>query len=98
MDFNAARIHPQLFGNMVLLARRRCKFFPTIAEMMDFCRELRAIEQRKAMEFKALPEPEMSEEVSEQGIARIRKLFELAESGMTIEEMENEMVRFVSDN
>ena len=96
MDFNAARISPDLFSRMVVLARRRCRFFPTEADMLDCMREIKGMDTRKS-EFISLPEPDqMTDEQSAAGVANVKKLIELAKSGKTAEEMEKEMAEFVA--
>lgn len=96
MDFNQAHISPEMFARMTVLARRRCKFFPSESDMLDCMREIKEMDVQKST-LVCLPESEkMSDKESAVGLANMRKIFELAESGKTVDEMEKEMADFVA--
>ena len=96
MDFNHARISPVLFSRMVVLARRRCKFFPTEADMLEFMKEIKAMDVQKSSTI-ALPESDViSDEDAEMGLRRLRKAIELVSSGKSPDEAEKEMAEFIA--
>ena len=96
MDFNCAHISPVLFSRMVVLARRRCKFFPTEADMLDCMKEIKAMDGQKSTII-SFPEPDfMSDEESEIGLRRLRKAIELVSSGKSPDEAEREMAEYIA--
>lgn len=60
-DFNAARITPEKFARMVILSRRRSKFFPSLADMLEFSREISEVDRRAKDLLFSLPEPELTD-------------------------------------
>lgn len=97
MDFNQCRISPEMFARMVILARRRCKFFPVIAEMLDFYREISEMDRRNKNTVLSLPEPEISEDQLRINKAILTKAMSLFGSGLTPEDSEKEMADFIED-
>lgn len=95
-DFRHAGISPELFSRVVILARRRCKFFPVESELLGMAQEIWAMDQQRAAVVPALTEPDtMSDEQAERNLRRLRKMIELVGSGKSSSDAEREMAEFI---
>jgi hypothetical protein len=95
MDFNHAKISPEMFARMTVLARRRCKFFPTEADMLDCMKEIKGMDTQRS-NVVMLTEPEtMTDEQSEIGLARIRMAISLVNSGISPDEAAERMKAYI---
>lgn len=95
MDFSQAKISPELFSRAVVLARRRCKFFPVETEMLDLVKELREMDARKRVLIPEFTGEQITDEDARKNLERLRHMITLCGSGKTPEECEKEMSEFI---
>lgn len=95
MDFSAARVSQENFSRMVILARRRCKFFPSLADMLEFSREISEMDRRNRETVLSLPEPAMTKAQMEKDRAIAEKAHALIFMDISPDEKSRLMAEFI---